>query len=178
MPAFLFFRRFFSRASRGAEPSAAARTARRRERRELVPVGAAFSVPFLAGQKGDISTGPIDRMTTQRRGEYSTGPFVKPHREGRMPSCTAIPDRVPEDGTLRKTGRRRWPMRLATSTTGRTSRQPATRIGSGPFQAAKPFCCVRRTPGALPRYGRSASLVWSILGPSKWTSGLVSISMY
>jgi hypothetical protein len=31
-------------------------TARRRERSELVPVGAAFSVPFLAGQKGD--TGP------------------------------------------------------------------------------------------------------------------------
>jgi len=71
-----------------------------------------------------------------------------------MPSCTAIPDRVPEDGTLRRTGRRRWPMRLATSTTGRKSRQPATRIGSGPFQAAKPFYCMSRTPGALPPYGR------------------------
>jgi hypothetical protein len=39
----------------GAGASAAARTARRRERSELVPVGAAFSVPLLAGQKGDIS---------------------------------------------------------------------------------------------------------------------------
>jgi hypothetical protein len=99
--AFLFFRRFFSVASRGAasrtalrrrgapqgydlrpritnratdswarrgaEPSAAARIARRRERSERVPVGAAFCVPFLAGQEGDIPTGPIDRMTTQRR---------------------------------------------------------------------------------------------------------------
>jgi hypothetical protein len=37
----------------GAGASAAARAARRRERSEPVPVGAAFSVPFLAGQKGD-----------------------------------------------------------------------------------------------------------------------------
>jgi hypothetical protein len=66
VPAFLFFRRFVFRASRGAEPSAAARTARRRERSERVPVGAAFFVLFLAGQKGDIPTGPIDRMTTRR----------------------------------------------------------------------------------------------------------------
>jgi hypothetical protein len=67
VPAFLFFRRFVFRASRGAEPSAAARSARRRERSERVPVGAAFFVPFLAGQKWDIPTGPIDRMTTRRR---------------------------------------------------------------------------------------------------------------
>jgi hypothetical protein len=67
VPACPFFRRFFSRARRGAEPSAAARTARRRERSELVPVGAAFFVPFLAGQKKDIPTGSIDRMTTRRR---------------------------------------------------------------------------------------------------------------
>jgi len=45
------------RAIRGAEPSAAARTARRRERSERVPVGAAFSVPSVAGQKGDIPAG-------------------------------------------------------------------------------------------------------------------------
>ncbi len=49
--------------------------------------------------------------------------------------------------------------------------------GSGPFQTAKPFYFVSRTPRALPPAGRGASLVWSILGPSKWTSGLVSISM-
>jgi hypothetical protein len=57
-----------SRPRREASPSAAARLARRRERSELVPVGAAFSVPFLAGQKGDIPTRPTDRMTTRRRG--------------------------------------------------------------------------------------------------------------
>jgi hypothetical protein len=56
-----------SRPRRRAAPSAAARPARRRERSALVPVGAAFSVPFLAGQKGDIPTGSTDRMTTRRR---------------------------------------------------------------------------------------------------------------
>jgi hypothetical protein len=44
---------FDSRPRSRAAPSAAARPARRRERSERVPVGAAFSVPFLAGQKGD-----------------------------------------------------------------------------------------------------------------------------
>jgi len=46
-----------------------------------------------------------------------------------------------------------------------------------PFQAAKPFYCMSRTPGALPPYGRGASLVSSILGPSKWTSGRGFTSM-
>jgi hypothetical protein len=50
-----------------AAPSAAARPARRRERSELVPVGAAFSVPFLAGQKGDIPTGYTSRMAAERQ---------------------------------------------------------------------------------------------------------------
>jgi hypothetical protein len=45
-----------SRPRRRAGSSVAARAARRRERSELVPVGAAFSVIFLAGQKGDIPT--------------------------------------------------------------------------------------------------------------------------
>jgi hypothetical protein len=48
---------FDSRPRREASPAAAARVARRRERSELVPVGAAFSVPFLAGQKGDTPFG-------------------------------------------------------------------------------------------------------------------------
>jgi hypothetical protein len=52
---------------RGAEPSAAARPARRRERSKQVPVGAAFSAPFLAGQKGGIPTDPTGRTATQRR---------------------------------------------------------------------------------------------------------------
>ena len=78
-----------------------------------------------------------------------------------MPSCTAIPDRVPEDETLRRTGRRRWPMRLATSTTGRKSRQPATRIGSGPFQAAKALLLRESHPRGTSslRSGRFARLV-------------------
>jgi hypothetical protein len=35
--------------------------------------------------------------------------------------CGALPDRVPGDETRCRIIRRRWPMRLATSTTGRTS---------------------------------------------------------
>jgi hypothetical protein len=86
---------------------------------------AAFSVPFLAGQKGDIPTEPTDRMATRRRG--LTRCVRRTKIEGRRtPPCTAIPDRVPEYETLRRTGRRRWPMRLDPSTTGRASRQPAT----------------------------------------------------
>jgi hypothetical protein len=45
LAAFLFFRRFFSRAFRGA----------------------AFSSPFRPVKKGDVPTGPTNRMTTQKR---------------------------------------------------------------------------------------------------------------
>jgi hypothetical protein len=51
----------------GPEPSAAARAARRRERSERVPVGAAFSVPFWAGQKRDIPAGDTSRMAAERQ---------------------------------------------------------------------------------------------------------------
>jgi hypothetical protein len=56
-----------SRPRRKASPSAAARAARRRERSELVPVGADFSVPFLAGQKGDIPTGHTRRIAAAKQ---------------------------------------------------------------------------------------------------------------
>jgi hypothetical protein len=76
-----------SRPRREASPSAVARTARRRERSELVPVGAAFSVPFLAGQKGDLPTGPTERTAIQRRAlqtvlsSNTVDSFVEPGRE-------------------------------------------------------------------------------------------------
>lgn len=43
-------------------------------------------------------------------------------------SLRSFPHQVPEDETSCRTSRRRWPMRWATSTTGRASRQPATGI--------------------------------------------------
>ena len=76
-----------------------------------------FFRPFLAGQKVDIPTGPTDRMASQKGG------------------LIAFPNRVLEENTLCQVRRRLWPMRLATSTTGRASPQDTTqaaRSGKGP----------------------------------------------
>jgi hypothetical protein len=97
-------------------------TARRRESSELVPVGAAFSVPFWPVKKG-----PPDRMTGERMVLNKLLLSNRPRRRVTRVSCTAIPDQIREDDTLPRTGRWLWPMRLATSTTGQASHQPATK---------------------------------------------------
>ena len=79
---------------------------------------------------GRSKRGPPDRMTGERRVLNNVLSSNQPRRRVTRPSCAAIPDQVQEDDTLPRTGRWRWPMRLATSTTGRASRQPATGIES------------------------------------------------
>jgi hypothetical protein len=84
-----------SRPRRGAGASAAARTARRRERSELVPVGAAFSVPFLAGQKGDISA-QCRRTTSFGLPAAGCGQCNWPHRrQGGRFRKRQCPKRIP-----------------------------------------------------------------------------------
>jgi hypothetical protein len=66
-------------------------------------------------------------------------PSNRPCRRVTMSSRAAIPDQLREDDTLPRTGRWRWPMRLATSTTGQASHQPATKWDKN-RPLPRPFC--------------------------------------
>jgi hypothetical protein len=89
----------------------------------------AFSIPFLAGQKGDMSRHRAHgkavrgsklpyRISVGGRALLSVYSLSQQDKDI---SLRSFPHQVPEDETLYRTSLRRWPMRLATSTTGRGS---------------------------------------------------------
>jgi len=94
-----------SRPRRGVEPSAAARPARRRERREPVPIGAALSIPVSAGQKG-AHPGRSDRHDVCMEAEVCICASIKPQRrEAASPRSSLRPsagerDRMPDRSSV------------------------------------------------------------------------------
>jgi len=120
-----------------------------------VPVGAAFSVPFLAGQKGDMPKGRARGMAARGSnlltvisvaGRALLSVYSLSQQDKDI-SLRSFPHQVPEDETSCRTSRRRWPMRLATSTTGRGS--PQKDDAGDPCRASLkgvPFTCTCTTP--------------------------------
>ena len=106
----------------------AARPARRRERSERVPVDAAFPSPFQPVKKGTYRKVERtewlhkDRIFRTYLSRGSTSSFcLLSFPAGHRLLSARLPHQVPEDETLCWTSCRLWPMRSATSTTGRGS---------------------------------------------------------